>query len=816
MAYGPQIIASEVHSELGREFRAAGHQFAVLSLADYGSGGEAGASLFEGEAGIVPLYKISFGGGSGRRLFRRGVGRIFKYAFFVELVWGLTRFLRSHRDDFDLAHIEAAYPLGAAWTLASRLAGVRLPFVVNLQGADVMSLPRYDYGYGRYRLPRWLLGLTFRRCAGVRANSEQTAEIARHLGADPAKIQVIYRNISDQILSGADHDLPGFKANAQQMLRERYGLRPGPIVLAYSRLHPFKGLDFLIEAVPDLRRRWPDLNVLICGPSRRTPQFGDYREYLEAIARRLNVTDNVIFTGKIDFAQTPTYLAGSDLLVVPSVIDALNKVVIEAAAVGTPSVMTNTTGIAVAATRDGVGLSVAPTDTTALADGLTELLGDDERRAAMSGRGPGWASRFSSATIARQLLDFYETRLTRLPRLCYVAYPSSLTLKSANAIQTFSTCRELKRLGSLDTLILLPKLPGRASRFDEIGARHLWRLPFNFFNNFKLLKGIPWSYVERTFFSLEVILYLMGQRLTGRGPTAIYVRDVICAYWLIRLGRGLLNVPVIYEAHDLEARNPSRAKNEKLRRWLERVDGTVIGQSDRLVSLTGVFLEFVKREGLRPADKPTAVIPDAYDSAVYMGLPGDERQAAREKFGLRADEFVIVYSGLTFAYRNLDKLVEAFAGFLAARPGIAARLLFVGGRPFEQIAIREQAARLGLGDRVQCVGQQGPEAINLYLNAASLLAIPDTVTDLTASPLKLFEYAAVARPVMLPDLPALKEILNEEQAIYFERGNLAGMQAALEWAYTQPDAANDRAIAAYRQVSQYTYYNRARRILELL
>lgn len=814
MAYGPQIIASEVHSELGREFRAAGHQFAVLSLDDYSAVGEAGASLFENEADSVKLYKLTFKNSFWRKSARRIIGRIFHYAFFIELVLGLIQFMRQHKNEFDVAHVEAAYPLGAAWAIASLLTGSRTPFVLNLQGADVMSLPRYDYGYGRFDVPRKLLQFAFKRCNGVRANSEQTASLAIGLQADPARTQVIYRNISDQIYPPADFDITHNKKRQEVLLRARHGLKPGPILIAYSRLHPFKGLDFLVRAVPILKMRWPDINILICGPSRRTPQFGDYREYLEKIAREEGVSENIFFTGKIDFAQSAHYLAGADLLVVPSIVEALNKVVIEAAAIGTPSVATETTGITLAAARDGVALSVPAEDSSALAEGIANLLENDARRTEMSERGPEWAKKFSSPVIAQSLLAFYERICGKGKSLAYVAYPSSLMLKSANAIQTFSTCRELRQLAP-DTVVLLPRLPGRASRFEEIGAQHLWRIPFNYFNNFKSLKNVPWSYVERTFFTLLVVSYLVYRRISGRAIKTIYVRDVICAYWLT-LFKGLLGTKIIYEAHDLEARNPSRAKSELLKRWLTAVDQTVIGKSDKLVSLTGAFLEFVRQEGLRKKQRPQTVIPDAYDSNVYKPLSENERRIATQLLGLSDKEFIIVYSGLTFAYRSLDKLVEAFSEFLKKYPDVPARLIFAGGRAFEQVAIREQASKLGISEKVECVGQKDANEVNLYLNSASLLAIPDTVTDLTASPLKLFEYAAVARPVMLPDIPALKEILSEEQALYFERGSVAGMLDAMEVAYNYPKETNARAQAARQQVLQYTYVNRAKAILELV
>lgn len=815
MAYGPQIIASEVHSELGREFRAAGNSFAVLSLEDYGSGGEAGATHFPGEAGVVPLHTLRFGNKSWQKFPRKLVSRFFKYAFFLELVFGLAGFLRKHRREFDVIHVEAAYPLGAAWALAGLLSGSKIPFILNLQGADVMSLPAYDYGYARYRLPRLMLRYAFRKCAGVRANSEQTAALALELGADPAKVRVIYRNISDQIYPPENINVAENKAVQQKMLREKYGLKDGPVLIALSRLHPFKGLDFLVRAMPALLEKWPDLNLLICGPGRKTPQFGDYRVYLEKIARELGVQDRVIFTGKVDFAQSANYQAGADLLIVPSIVEALNKVVIEAAAVGTPSVITETTGIAFPAARDGVGLAVKAADAGALAEGIAGLLEDRAKLDEMSRKGPEWAANFSSAEIGKKLLDFYQTVTRPVKGFVYVAYPSSLVLKSANAIQTFTTCRELRRQNPA-SLVLLPRLPGKPSRFEEIGARHLLRWPFNVFNNIKPLKFIPWSYLERTFFAVEVGLMLLFRQLTGRKTRFIYVRDVICAYWLIKWWRPLLGAKIIYEAHDLEARNPSRARIPLLKRWLEKVDRTVVGQSDKLVSLTGAFGDFVIEEDLRPASSPAAIIPDAFDAEKYQPMPESERLAAREKLGIAADEFLVVYSGLTFAYRSLDKLVEAFSQFTRQNPDVKARLIFAGGRPFERAEVEAQAAKLGLSERVQCVGQQPAEKVNLYLNSASLLAIPDTVTDVTASPLKLFEYAAVARPVMLPDLPALKEILPEGEAIYFPRGSVAGMLDALEFACKNPVEAGAMAQAAYRSVEKYTYTNRARAILDLL
>jgi glycosyltransferase involved in cell wall biosynthesis len=403
MAYGPKIIASEVHSELGRYFRQQGHTFSVLSLEDYNDTDTGGAMPFPDEVNEVKVFTIKFKNTAWRKLVRRGCRFLFKYGFFLELGWGYYRFLKQHRNDFDIIHVENAYPLGTIAALTSLL--VKIPFVVNLQGADVMSLPKYDYGYGRYRLPRLGLRLTFRLANFTRANSEQTAELARHYGAKPERVQVILRNISENIYPDPALDLAKHKTSCQTELRQRYELNPGPILISYSRLHPFKGIDFLVRAVPLLREQLGQLNVLICGPSRSTPHFGDYRHYLENLAAKLGVKEEIIFTGKVDFAHSQDYLAGADLLVIPSIIDALNKVGIEAAAVSTPAVMTETTGLASHAAAAGVSLSVPPSDEKALATAIIKALDEHEE---MSKRGPEFAVAFTSLHIGQQLLELYQ------------------------------------------------------------------------------------------------------------------------------------------------------------------------------------------------------------------------------------------------------------------------------------------------------------------------------------------------------------------------------------------------------------------------
>lgn len=390
-------------------------------------------------------------------------------------------------------------------------------------------------------------------------------------------------------------------------------------------------------------------------------------------------------------------------------------------------------------------------------------------------------------------------------RIAYIAYPTSLTLRSANAIQTYTTLRELRRLAP-NTLAIIPRWLREPSRFAELGAVHLPRPAIGKLS--RLYRSTLWYYAERSVFAAMAALVIAGECLRGRPVQAVYVREVLCAGWWATVWGPLLDIPVVYEAHDLESWNPSRAKERWAQPLLHLLDRAALTRSQAVVSLTDDFRQLLARMGWRDPAEVT-VIADAFDDRQIA--PGD-RGAARQLLALPADAPLIVYSGMTFAYRKLDMLQQAFASLQAQFPN--ARLALVGGRPAEIEQLRAQAAALGITNVVTYTGQIDQAQIVPYLHAADLLVIPDTVTDITASPLKLFEYMAAGRAVILPDIPALREVLPSAAGYYFRRGDATALAAALAAALADPNRA-ERAERGLALVAPHTYTARAERILAL-
>jgi glycosyltransferase involved in cell wall biosynthesis len=390
--------------------------------------------------------------------------------------------------------------------------------------------------------------------------------------------------------------------------------------------------------------------------------------------------------------------------------------------------------------------------------------------------------------------------------LCYVAYPNSLQLRSANAVQTHATLRELKRLAP-ETLALIPRVERGISAFDELGATHLPRIPIGRLS--RLYRTTLLYYAERSAYALMVAAYLWWLHKQGRHYAVIYVREVISALWLSLLIPRLTGARVVYEVHDLETRNPSRAKERWVQPILGLIDKLTLTRPVALTSLTGAFRELLAHDGLREACD-VAVLPDAYDSGRYF--PRD-RKAARRELGLPQDVPLIVYAGLTFAYRGVDLLLDAVARARDDEPAL--RVALVGGRPQEVTELQERARGLGLGGHAIFTGPQPQTRVPLYLAAGDILAVPDTVTDITASPLKLFEYMAMQRAVVCPDLPALREITGDDGALYFprrDRDALAGAIVRLARDQGLREALANRAVEC---VAPYTYTRRAERLLAI-
>ena len=331
------------------------------------------------------------------------------YQYIPVLVTALRRHLRTHH--YDLIHVEGVYPFG----FVAALAGGHTPYLANVQGADVIDLPEYDYGYRRFRLPRMAVSFALKRAAFIRVISPLLADYLEKEGlAARGRIAVVLRAIEDSAFPPVNVPLERFRAEGRKMLADKYGIGSSrPVVMALSRLHPFKGLEYLVDAIPLVVEGQRKVGApvpwfVICGPSRSTENFGDYRKFLERRAEAAGVASHILFTGQVAHPEVRYHLAGADIFACPTIFEAQNKVIPEAAAVGTPTVATETTGIISYLAPHEACISIPPRSPKAIADGILRLLNEPDLYLKIQANALQVASTLRNDSLAPQLEAVWE------------------------------------------------------------------------------------------------------------------------------------------------------------------------------------------------------------------------------------------------------------------------------------------------------------------------------------------------------------------------------------------------------------------------
>ncbi|MEO0271930.1 MAG: glycosyltransferase family 4 protein [candidate division WOR-3 bacterium] len=267
---------------------------------------------------------------------------------------------------------------------------------------------------------------------------------------------------------------------------------------------------------------------------------------------------------------------------------------------------------------------------------------------------------------------------------------------------------------------------------------------------------------------------------------------------------SLSGYPTICEIHDV----PSG----KIGPWLFRL--FLLGKGFvRLVAISDSLRRAVsERYGSFLQGKSFIVAPDGVDLERFMDLPSPEE--ARQQLGI-PEAFTVGYSGSFYAGRGIELILD-LAGNL---PEV--QFLLVGGDSSSVGRYKETSAQRGL-DNVCFAGHIPPSGLPIYLSACEVLLMPyqrrvavggggDTARVM--SPLKLFEYMAANRLIISSDLPVLREILSEQNAVLCDPEDVASWREAICRAKEDSSWRMTLAHQARQDVEQYTWRRRVQRCL---
>ena len=159
-----------------------------------------------------------------------------------------------------------------------------------------------------------------------------------------------------------------------------------PLLCVLARLVPHKRIELAVDAVADLAADVPGLRLELVGD-------GWWREEIEAHVARRGVGDRVTFLGRVSEQDKVDALARAWVMLLPSVKEGWGIAVLEAAAVGTPTVACRSAGGTAESVQDGVtGLLV---DDDGLGGAVRRLLLDAGAREAMGSAARSYAAGFT-------------------------------------------------------------------------------------------------------------------------------------------------------------------------------------------------------------------------------------------------------------------------------------------------------------------------------------------------------------------------------------------------------------------------------------
>jgi glycosyltransferase involved in cell wall biosynthesis len=278
----------------------------------------------------------------------------------------------------------------------------------------------------------------------------------------------------------------------------------------------------------------------------------------------------------------------------------------------------------------------------------------------------------------------------------------------------------------------------------------------------------------------------------------------------------LLGSRVILDLHDPTPEVFISVYGLKPNHWLVRLlllaERISIRFADLVLTPNIAFRDlFVNRSC--PPDKIAIVMNSPLEEVFRLTEPASESAIPRPI----AAEFILMFHGTLVERHGLHTAIEAVAMLREQIPGL--RFHIYG----EQTAyLREQVipmiARLKLQDRIRCFGEQPQDVIAKAVMSCDLGVVPNLLTVFTDInlPTRIFEYLALAKPVIVPETRGIRDYFDRDNMLFFEGGDAKGLATQIKWVFDHPDRAEALVREAQKVYSRHLWKEEEKRLLNLV
>ncbi|MDJ0696721.1 MAG: glycosyltransferase [Mastigocoleus sp. MO_188.B34] len=308
----------------------------------------------------------------------------------------------------------------------------------------------------------------------------------------------------------------------------------------------------------------------------------------------------------------------------------------------------------------------------------------------------------------------------------------------------------------------------------------LVRLPINF----KINTPFPKNYYNKKYPRLAAFYAYL------KSPRLVYTRTPAIIYFLLKIG-----MPVLWEWHEPISKDSPYCEFFKYK--------NLIG----VVTLSPKLADNYIQLGLAP--EKVFVSHSAVELQNF--LPHQEKEVARQKLSLPLESKIILYSGHLYEYKGIPIVLET------AKMMPECTFILVGGWIDDINRVKTTCQERSLHN-VRVVGHVPQSELASYLYATDVLLVPTSkswkLAEVT-SPLKLFEYMAVKRPIVASALSNIMTVLRDgENALLAEPDEPTSFKAAITKLLDNPSMAHSLAESAFQEVHKFTWDSRTDSILD--
>lgn len=359
-------------------------------------------------------------------------------------------------------------------------------------------------------------------------------------------------------------------------------------------------------------------------------------------------------------------------------------------------------------------------------------------------------------------------------KLLYIAN-IRLPTEKAHGIQIMKMCEAFSREGMQVELVV-------PWRFNYIKTN-----PFDYYaieNNFKITKifsldlikfGRIGFLIQTLSFSFFVLWYILFKK-----TDIIYSRDEL-PLWFI----SFFKKKIVWEAH--MPRDNS-------------ISCSLIRRIKKIVTISQGLKDFYIKKGTSP--RQILVAHDGVDLDDFAVKV--RKEDAKKRLNLPINKFIAMYIGRIDPWKGVETLLEASRILNDVQVVVVGEgselqrfrkeyqsITFTGFLPYRDLAYNQQAA--------------------------DVLVIPNSgkskISSLYTSPLKVFAHMTSGIPIVVSNLPSIREVLNHKNAVLVDPDDAKSFANGIMWVFKEREKALKMALQAQMDVKKYSWGQRANNIL---